>query len=176
MKDETASIVAETLYREWICRFGPAERLLPDRGSAFTGDVMARLGTKLGIKNVFTSLHHPHCDGMVERWNRTLLKDLRGYVDPDDKNWAELLPSACLRYNTSRHSATGSTPFTETFGAEAFDWDTELGLREQLLVRRQSNTGFSSADAVFARDFPEVGRGENGGWEILPQVGRGMRV
>jgi Integrase zinc binding domain len=28
MKDETASIVAETLYHEWICRLGPLERLL----------------------------------------------------------------------------------------------------------------------------------------------------
>jgi hypothetical protein len=51
---------------------------------------------------------------MVERLNRTLLKNLRGYVDPDDKNWTELLPSACLRYNTSRLSATGTTPFKAT--------------------------------------------------------------
>jgi hypothetical protein len=65
MKDETASIVAETLYREWICRFGPPDRLLSDRGSAFTGDVMARLCTKLGIKKVFTSSHDPQCDDTV---------------------------------------------------------------------------------------------------------------
>jgi transposase InsO family protein len=106
MKDEKASIIAETMYRQLICRFGPPERLLSDRGSAFTGDVMARLCKKLGIKNVFTIPHHPQCDGMVETLNRTLLKDLRGYVDPDNKKWAELLPSSCLRYNTSRHSAT----------------------------------------------------------------------
>jgi hypothetical protein len=49
-EDETASIVAETLYRERTCRFGPPERLLSDPDSAFTGDVMARLCTKLGIK------------------------------------------------------------------------------------------------------------------------------
>jgi transposase InsO family protein len=97
MKNETASIVAETLYRECICRFGPPECLLSDQGSAFTGDVMARLCKKLGIKKGFTSPHYPQCDGMVERLNRTLLKDLRGYVDQDDKNWAEPLPWACLR-------------------------------------------------------------------------------
>jgi hypothetical protein len=54
MKEETASIVAETLYREWICRLGPPERLLSDRSSVFTDDVMARLCKKLGIKNGFS--------------------------------------------------------------------------------------------------------------------------
>jgi Integrase zinc binding domain/Integrase core domain len=53
MKDETASIVAETLYREWTCRFGPPERLLSDPDSAFPGDVMARLCKKLGIKKKY---------------------------------------------------------------------------------------------------------------------------
>jgi Integrase core domain len=54
MKEETASIVAETLYSEWICRLGPPERLLSDRSSVFTDDVMARLCKKLGIKNGFS--------------------------------------------------------------------------------------------------------------------------
>lgn len=49
-----------------------------DRGSAFAGDAMARLCKKLGIKKVFTSLHHPQCDGMGKRLNQSLLKDLRG--------------------------------------------------------------------------------------------------
>jgi hypothetical protein len=93
--------------------------------------MMARLCKKLGIKKGFPCPYHPQCDGMVERLKRTLLKDLRGYVDTDDKNWAELLLSSCLRDNTSRHSATGTTPFKATFGAEAFDWYTELGLREK---------------------------------------------
>jgi hypothetical protein len=66
---------------------------------------------------------------MIERLKRTLLKDLRAHVNPDDDNWDELLPQACFRYNTSVHAATGLAPFAATCGTEAFEFDAELGLR-----------------------------------------------
>jgi hypothetical protein len=118
--------------RYWVCVFGPPEKLLSDQGRNFEGDLVRRMCEKLGTKKISTSPYHPQCDGMIERLNRTLIKDLRAYVSPDDKNWDELLPLACFRYNTSVHAATGLTPFAATFGTEAFEFDAELGLRMQL--------------------------------------------
>jgi hypothetical protein len=33
-----------------------------------------------GIETIFTTSYHPHCDGFVERLNRTLCKDLAAFV------------------------------------------------------------------------------------------------
>lgn len=55
IKEETARIVAEVLYTHWFCIFGPPEQLLSDRGRTFTGDVIARICEKLGVKKIFTS-------------------------------------------------------------------------------------------------------------------------
>lgn len=132
LPDEKAATVADALYKEWICRFGPPEHLLSDRGKTFTGEVITRLCKRLGVKKISTSPYHPQCDGMIERLNRTLLKDIRAYVSPENDNWHSILPGACFRYNTSTHSATGSTPFLSTFGSEALDWDAELGLTDQV--------------------------------------------
>lgn len=131
LKDESARTVADALYAGWICVFGPPEKLLSDRGKTFTGEVIAKLCAKLGVKKIFTTPYHPQCDGMVERLNRTLLRDIRAFVDANDRNWDELVAGAAFRYNTTPHSATGCTPFKATFGVEAFDWDAELGLRTQ---------------------------------------------
>ena len=127
--DETAATVATELYTKWFCVFGPPEKLLSDRGRTFTGDVIARICARLGVQKIFTSPYHPQCNGMVERLNSTLLRDIRAFVDTDDSDWHKLIPGAAFRYNTTRHSATGTTPFRATFGVEAFAWDAEVGLR-----------------------------------------------
>lgn len=54
-------------------------------------------------------------------------------------NRAELLPGSCLRCSTSVHSATGRTPFAETFVVKAFDWDVKLDLSKQLDDREVLN-------------------------------------
>ena len=131
LKDESARTVADALYTGWFCVHGPPEALLSDRGRTFSGDVLANICSKLGVKKIFTSPYHPQCDGMVEKFNSTLLRDIRAFVDADDANWHELVAGAVFRYNTSRHSATGCTPFRATYGVEAFAWDAEVGLRTQ---------------------------------------------
>lgn len=131
LKDELARTVADALYTGWFCKFGPPENLLSDRGRSFAGEVIGRICDRLGVKKIFTSPYHPQCDGMVEKFNSTLLRDIRAFVDANDSNWHELIAGATFRYNTSRHSATGCTPFRATFGAEAFAWDAEVGLRTQ---------------------------------------------
>jgi len=44
------------------------EALLSDRGTNLLMQEVCRL---LGIKKLNTTAHHPQCDGMIERLNRT---------------------------------------------------------------------------------------------------------
>ena len=66
-----------------------------------------------------TTPYHPQSDGMVERFNRTLLNMLSIATGKHPSNWEDQLPKLCLAYNSSIHSTTGFTPFYLMFGRQA---------------------------------------------------------
>lgn len=64
----------------------------------------------LGIKKTRTNPLHPQSDGMVERFNRTILDYLAKFVDSDQRNWDQLLLLALMAYRSAEHEATGFSP------------------------------------------------------------------
>lgn len=129
LKNELAETVARAVLNYWVLSFGPPEKLLSDRGKTFVGKVIKNMCEAIGTKKISTSPYHPQTDGMIERMNRTICKDIRSRVAFDDSDWCEHVALACYRYNTSVHSATGMTPFRAMFGSEAFDFDAGIALR-----------------------------------------------
>ena len=73
----------------------------------------------LNISKSRTTAYHPQCDGLVERFNRTLQDMLATTVKDHPFDWEEALPKVCMAYNSSVHAATGYTPFYLMFGREA---------------------------------------------------------
>ena len=65
----------------------------------------------LGISNVFTSTYHPQTNGLVERYNRTILAMLRNYVNEHQNDWDEFASVLTYAYNNHVHRSTGTTPF-----------------------------------------------------------------
>ena len=72
----------------------------------------------LGIKKTRTTPYHPQSDGMVERFNRTLLNMLSIAVGEDEMSWDLQLPLLLLAYRTSVHDTTGTSPFELMYGRE----------------------------------------------------------
>ena len=66
-----------TDQNEVIPLFGVPESLLSDRETNLLSHLMLDICKALGIKNLNTTAYHPQCDGMVERFNRTLKSMLR---------------------------------------------------------------------------------------------------
>jgi hypothetical protein len=64
-----------------------------------------------GVKQIKTTAYHPKSNGMVERFNRTLKRMLKQWVNDQHTNWDVLLPFALFAYNTSVHSVLKETPF-----------------------------------------------------------------
>ena len=60
-----------------------------------------------------TTPYHPQSDGLVERYNRTLLDMLAKAVKEEPFKWEEHLPRLC---NTSVNQTTGYSPFFLMFG------------------------------------------------------------
>lgn len=73
----------------------------------------------LGVKKSRTTPYHPQSDGLVERFNRTLLDMLATAVRERPFQWEDHLRRLCFAYNTSVHPTTGFSPFTLMFGRQA---------------------------------------------------------
>ncbi|GFY02228.1 retrovirus-related Pol polyprotein from transposon 412 [Trichonephila clavipes] len=74
--DQKASTVAEVLVQHWISRFRVPLQLHSDQGRNFDSAVCKRLCEILTIDKTRITALHPQSDGMVERFNRTILNSL----------------------------------------------------------------------------------------------------
>ena len=63
------------------------ERLLSDRGPNFIETVAKAMAEQLGVNRIKTSPFHPQANVCVERWNRTLMGDIAGFMDTGSEEW-----------------------------------------------------------------------------------------
>jgi len=72
LPNQEASTVADHLVDEVFMRFSVPEQLHSDQGPQFKSQLVKEVCKLLHIKKTRTTPYHPQCDGMVERFNRTL--------------------------------------------------------------------------------------------------------
>ena len=115
LKDKMALSVADALMDIWLPRYGFPLFLHSDQGKEFDNAMIHTLSELLGTVKTKTTPYHPRSDGLVERFNRTLLAM---FVSQEHDNWDDLLPFMMLAYNTTVHTSTGFTPYRLVFGDE----------------------------------------------------------
>ena len=74
----------------------------------------------LGTEKLNTTAYHPECDGMVERFNRTLKSMLRKRAAQYGVQWDRHLSAALWAYRNTPHETTGEKPSFLLFG-----WDSK---------------------------------------------------
>ncbi|GBM90048.1 Transposon Ty3-I Gag-Pol polyprotein, partial [Araneus ventricosus] len=114
--DQEASTVAEELVRSWISCYGVPMILHSAQGTNFNSSLFTKLCELLGILKTRTSALHPESDGMVERFNRTILNHLSLFVSRNQTDWDTHLPLFLLAYRSAEHEVTGLTPAEMLFG------------------------------------------------------------
>ena len=108
--NQEASTIANKLVDELFLRFSPPDQLHSDQGAQFQSSLMTQVCILLGIRKTRTTAYHPQGDGLVERFNRTLLSMLATSAQQHPTLWDAYLPKLCFAYNTSEHPTTGYTP------------------------------------------------------------------
>ena len=62
--------------------------------------------------------YHPTSDGLVERFDKTLLMMLAMFAGENRVDWDDLLPAVMMAYCSSVHESTGFSPYRLMFGEE----------------------------------------------------------
>ena len=116
-RDQTASTTVKIL-REKFLEYGAPEVLLSDNGPAFRSTAMRDFCAELGVQQVLTSPYAPSTNGLVERFNSTLGRMLRGFVAENQSDWDRYLPEILFAYRTAAQESTRETPFFLMFGRD----------------------------------------------------------
>ena len=95
--------------------YGLPDILHSDQGRNFESTILRQTLEAFGVKKTRTTAYHPQGDGMVERFNRSLLQLLRAYVECQSE-WEQYLPFILFAYRTAVHTSTGISPFELMFG------------------------------------------------------------
>ena len=88
-----------------------------DRGRNFKSMLLKQSLHAFEIPKTHTTAYHPEGDGIVEKFNRSLLQLLQTYVDTES-GWEKHLPIALYAYRTATHASTGVSPHILMFGRQ----------------------------------------------------------
>ena len=101
-----------------MSRHGVPSELLSDRRQAFLSGLLKEVERVLGYRKVNTMAYHPQTDGLVERFNRTLISMLAKMVERDGKDWDQQLPFVPFAYRASQQQSTLESPFFLLYGRD----------------------------------------------------------
>ena len=81
-KEQKATTLAKLLVEEVVPIIGVPEALSSDQGDTnLLSRLMRKVCELLGVAKLNTTAYHPQCNGLVERFNRTLKMMLRKHMD-----------------------------------------------------------------------------------------------
>lgn len=110
LRNHTAPTVARALMIHVFSRFGAPQQLLTDRGTEFESQLFQELMKWMEIDKLRTTVFHPSCNGMVERFHRTLNSMLAKAINESQRDWDERLPIVLAAYRATPHESTGLSP------------------------------------------------------------------
>ena len=112
----TAEITALTLFRHIFCRFGVCSTLITDQGTHFNNNLMRAFQHLLGYNHILSTPYHPQTNGVVERFNASMVVQISKLQPTHHNNCDDYLDAVVFAYNSSKHKTTQYSPFELLFG------------------------------------------------------------
>jgi len=72
-----ADTIAAAFLDYWVAAYGPPVTVLSDNGPQFRSTLFRGVFSLPGISNRYSTTYHPHVNGQVDRYNRTVVRQLR---------------------------------------------------------------------------------------------------
>jgi len=118
LPNQEAGVVAQAFVEGFVCRHGIPEELHTDQGGNFESELLKEVCSLLSIRKTHTTPQRPQSDGMVERFNRTIIQQLAVFTADCQDDWYEHLPYLLMADRTSQHGATACSPALLMYGRE----------------------------------------------------------
>ena len=115
--DCTAETTARVLLNEFFAKYGTPLQLISDQGRNYESVLLKELCKILNIEKIRTSPRHPCCNGMVERFNATIIRMIKSYLE-NETEWDLNVGCLSAAYRSSVHESTQFTPNMMMFGRE----------------------------------------------------------
>src|SRR6218665_615981 len=116
--NQEATTVAKAFVETVVVRYEVPLQILTDQGRNFEGQVFYEMCRLQEIDKACTTTYHPRCNGMIERFHRTMISKIGKVVEESKKNWETVLPYALGAYRASSHETTGYSPNCLQFARE----------------------------------------------------------
>lgn len=127
MADQKADTIARLFVEQVVCRHGVPEQLLSDRGTNFLSELIKGVCDILRVKKINTSEYHPQTDGLVEKFNSTVVNMISKCCETKKRDWDENLLYLLFAYRTMAQESTRESPFYLLYGRDS-RIPTETGL------------------------------------------------
>ena len=147
LKNHTAATVAEVFTTQWCEEYGEPMQVHTDQGAEFESRIIKELCKLLGIEKTRTVAFKPSSDGLVERYNKTVV-DCISMLRKKSNHWDLVVGKCVSAYNSTIHATTGFTPNKLWFGREVHHSsdlmmptkpDTDEKTREQYVKRWEAD-------------------------------------
>ncbi|XP_074265134.1 uncharacterized protein LOC141587558 [Silene latifolia] len=111
--------VISFIKRNIISRFGIPSKIICDNGSQFISDNTEGFCARWNITLRKSAPRYPQNNGQAESSNKIIVENLRKRLEELGGKWADELPLVLWSDRTTPKMATGQTPFSLVYGAEA---------------------------------------------------------
>jgi hypothetical protein len=108
--EHTAKAIAKFLMNRVVLVYGPMREIMMDGAMEFGSKVTAELLALMQMKQSTPVPYRPNLLGLVERFHRTWKDIVSLYVDEEQTDWDDFVPSALYAYNSARHATHGFQP------------------------------------------------------------------
>lgn len=115
-RNQLAKTTAKVLFENFIVHYGFPARFHSDQGRNFESSLIKELCKLAGVEKSRTTPYHAMGNGMVERFNHTLLNMLGTLEDHKKEDWKSYVAPLVHSYNATRHDSTGYSPYFLMFG------------------------------------------------------------
>jgi len=116
--DQKAETVADKLVFEFFCRYGLPLDIHSDQGANYQSALFRQVCHLLEINQTRCTPYRACSNGMVERFNQSLLNMITTYVNKEQTNWDTYLPIVTSAYRSSVHESTNFTPNYLMYGRD----------------------------------------------------------
>ena len=105
------AVVFMDYFTKWpqvfaVPNHGVPELLLSDRGPNFLSELVNEVCRLVGTVKINTAGYHLQCDGVVEKFNSTIINMLSKCVEKHGRDWDDHLPYLLLAYRVAVQEST----------------------------------------------------------------------